>query len=40
MNVDEKSLIAALRKAEAEEYAAVPSEDEIEPAFSDTFSIR
>ncbi len=35
--MDEKSLIAALRKAEAEKYAEVPSEDEIEHAFSDTF---
>ncbi len=35
--MDENSLIAALRKAEAEKYAAVPPEDEIEHAFSDGF---
>ena len=38
--MEENSLIAALRKAEAEKYAAVPAEDEIEHAFSDRFRQR
>ena len=38
--MEENSLIAALRRAEAEKYAAVPAEDEIEHTFSDRFRQR
>ena len=38
--MEENSLIAALRKAEAEKFAAVPQEEQIEHAFSDRFRQR
>ena len=38
--MDENSLIAALRKAETEKFAAVPSEEGIDHAFSDQFQQR